>query len=152
MPDAPLVRVCRLLNEAKARYLVIGGHACILHGLVRTTEDVDILIEASEENCAGVIQALSQMEDGAAGELSPRDLLDHVVVKIADEVEVDVSTRAWTVTYPEALPGAQKVQLDGVTIPFLGIDALIASKETYREQDSIDRLRLLELKHRLHRA
>jgi hypothetical protein len=148
MPEAPLVRVCRLLNEGHARYLVIGGHACILHGLVRTTEDVDILVEASEENCALVIRALSRMEDGAARELTPREILDNVVVKIADEVEVDVSTHAWKVTYPEAIPEAQQLQVDGVTIPFLGIDALIASKETHREQDAVDRFRLLDLRRR----
>lgn len=148
MPDAPLVRVCRLLNDFQARYLVIGGQACILHGLVRTTEDVDILVEASEANCALVIRALSRMEDGAASELTPRDILDNVVVKIADEVEVDVSTHAWKVTYPEALPGARQIQVDGVTIPFLGLEALIASKETHRERDALDRLRLLDLRGR----
>lgn len=146
MPDSPLVRVCRLLNESLARYLVIGGQACILHGLIRTTEDVDILVEASEENCERVIQALSRMADGAARELTARDILDNVVVKIADEVEVDVSTHAWKVTYPEALTGSRVVHVDGVTIPFLGLDALIASKETYREQDAVDRQRLLSLK------
>ena len=88
------------------------------------------------------------MEDGAARELTPRDILDHVVVKIADEVEVDVSTHAWKVTYPEGAPGAQQVQVDGVTIPFLGLDALIARKETYREQDAVDRLHLLDLRRR----
>ncbi len=46
-----LLRVCQLLNKAGARYLVCGAHACILHGLVRTTEDVDILIEPTEDNC-----------------------------------------------------------------------------------------------------
>lgn len=35
-------------------------------GLVRTTEDVDILVEDSEENLKRVIAALSEMEDGAA--------------------------------------------------------------------------------------
>lgn len=44
----PLVRVCRLLQEHGARYLVIGGQACILHGLVRTTEDVDLLIASKQ--------------------------------------------------------------------------------------------------------
>ncbi len=34
----------------------------------------------------------------------------------------------------------------GVRVPFLGLDALIASKETYREQDALDRARLLALK------
>ena len=148
MTNAPLIRVCQLLNESGARYLVIGGQACILHGLVRTTEDVDILIEATEENCTAVIAGLSRMEDGAASELTARDLLENVVVKIADEVEVDVSTHAWKVTYPEALPGALNVEIDGVKIPFIGLDGLIASKETYREQDAVDRQRLMALKSR----
>lgn len=122
-----------------------GGHACILHGLVRTTEDVDVLIEATEENGARVIQGLSHLQDGAAAELTPRDLLDNVVVKIADEVEVDVSTHAWKVTYGDAIASAKEVTVDGVRIPYLGLDCLIASKETYREQDRIDLMRLRQL-------
>jgi predicted nucleotidyltransferase len=141
-----LVRVCRLLNEAGARYLIIGGQACILHGLVRTTEDVDLLVEATEENCQRVINALAGLADGAARELTPKDILENVVVKIADEVEVDVSTHAWKVTYAEAAPHAERKELDGVLIPFLGLDQLIASKETYRDRDGWDRVRLLDLK------
>lgn len=144
----PLVRVCRLLQEHGARYLVIGGQACILHGLVRTTEDVDLLIDPSEDNCQRVIAALSQLADGAARELTPRDLLDNVVVKIADEVEVDVSTHAWKVTYADAAPSAVQRVIGDVTIPYLGLDSLIASKQTYREIDAADRLRLEELRRR----
>ncbi|MST93837.1 MAG: hypothetical protein EXS33_00935 [Pedosphaera sp.] len=82
------------------------------------------------------------MKDGAAAELTPRDLLDNVVVKIADEVEVDVSTHAWKVSYPDAIGPALEVVVDGVRIPYLGLDSLIASKETDREQDRLDILRL----------
>jgi len=142
----PLLRVCELLNEAGAKYLICGAQACILHGLVRTTEDVDILVEATADNCQRVIDGLARMQDGAARELTPRDILENVVVKVADEVEVDVSTKAWKVSYHDAVPGAQQVVLEGVTIPYVGLDALIASKETYREQDAIDRMRLLSLK------
>src|SRR5512140_768729 len=142
----PLLRVCMLLNEAGAKYLICGAQACILHGLVRTTEDVDILVEATEENCQRVIEGLARMQDGVARELTPRDILDNVVVKVADEVEVDVSTKAWKVSYDDASPSAKQVVVKGVTIPYLGLDTLIASKETYREQDAIDRLRLLGLK------
>lgn len=150
MPEqSPLLRVCRLLNATDAKYLVAGAHACILHGLVRTTEDVDLLIEPSEENCRRVIQALAGLEDRAAAQLAPRDLLDNVVVKIADEVEVDVSTQAWKVGYADAIATARSVEIGGVRVPFLGLDALIASKETYREVDAWDRSRLLELKRRL---
>ena len=86
----PLLRVCRWLNEASAKYLICGAQGCILHGLVRTTEDVDILVEATEENCQRVIDGLARMEDGAAKELTGKDILENVVVKVADEVEVDV--------------------------------------------------------------
>ncbi len=146
--SSPLLKVCRLLNAAGARYLVIGGQACILHGLVRTTEDVDILIPIDEPNGRRVIEGLSGLEDGAARELLPRDLIENVVVKIADEVEVDVSTRAWKVTFDEAVSSACHVEIDGIMIPFLGLDSLIASKETYREVDAADRLRLVELRRR----
>jgi hypothetical protein len=146
--EPPLVRVCRLLNEAGAQYLIAGAQACILHGLVRTTEDVDILIEPSEANCRRVIAGLAKLEDGAAAELTPQDLIENVVVKVADEVEVDVSTHAWKVTFTDAIGSAREIVIDEVRVPFLGLDALIASKETYREQDAWDRARLLELKRR----
>ena len=54
-----LLRVCALLNEHGARYLIVVGHACILHGHVRTTEDVDILVEDSIENFQRLIAGLS---------------------------------------------------------------------------------------------
>ena len=37
-----LVVLCRALNEAGARYLVIGGFAINYHGYIRATEDIDI--------------------------------------------------------------------------------------------------------------
>lgn len=134
----PLVRVCSLLNKHGARYLVIGGHACILHGLVRTTEDVDLLIEDAEENFRKVIAALSELEDGAAAELTPKDLAENVVVKIADEVEVDVSRIAWKVSFIDAIVSAIQTEIEGVKIPYVDLKTLIATKDTYREQDRAD--------------
>ena len=92
-PENSLVRVCLLLNKHGARYLIVGGQACILHGLVRTTEDVDILVEESQENYVRIIAALAEMEDHAAAELKPRDIEENVVVKVADEIEVDIVER-----------------------------------------------------------
>ena len=87
-----LVRVCALLNKHAADYMVAGGYACILHGLVRTTEDVDILIAESPENYRRVIAALAKLADHAALELTPQDLAENVVVKVADEVEVSAGS------------------------------------------------------------
>ena len=145
VPDDPLLRVCSLLNEHEVRYFIVGGHACILHGHVRTTEDVDVLVEDSLENFQRVIDALSKLEDHAAAELTPLDFVENVVVKIADEVEVDVSRQAWQVSYAEACATSEEIVIDGVRVPFLGLQMLIKSKTTYREQDRADLVRLRDL-------
>ncbi|NLG34650.1 MAG: hypothetical protein GX548_04775 [Lentisphaerae bacterium] len=138
-PDKdPLLTVCALLNRHGARYLVVGGHALILHGLVRTTEDVDLLIEEDEDNFKRVISALSELEDHAAAELTPADLSENVVVKVADEIEVDISRRAWKLSYADAFPNALSVVIDGVDVPYLSLSDLIKTKETYRAKDRAD--------------
>jgi len=144
--NKPLLHVCELLNQEGAEYLVIGAWAMILNGLIRATEDVDILIAENSDNFQKVITALARLPDGAAGELVPRDFEENVVVKIADEIEVDVSTRAWKVSYTEALPNAQRTIVDGIEIPFLSIPDLIRSKQTHRDQDRVDVENLIRLK------
>jgi hypothetical protein len=144
--QAPLLRVCSLLNKHSAKYLIVGARACQLHGYVRATMDVDILIPEDVENHKRVIAALSELEDHAAVELSPQDFIDNVVVKVADEVEVDVSTRAWKVTYDEAKDAALYRTVDGVEVPYVDLQTLIRSKSTQRAQDKIDveRLRAIQ--------
>ena len=141
----PLLRVCALLNAHGVKYFIVGGYACILHGHVRATEDVDVLVEDSPDNFQRTIDALSELEDHAAAELTPQDFVENVVVKIADEVEVDVSRQAWQVRYAEACETAEEVVVEGVRIPFLGLEMLIKSKTTYREQDRADLVRLRDL-------
>lgn len=145
---SPLAKVCALLNLHSAKYLVIGARACILHGMIRTTEDVDIPIPEDETNHARVIAALAGMSGGFAAELAVQDLVDNVVVKIADEVEVDVSTRAWKVTYAEAVGSALQTEVEGVLVPYLNLNELMRSKETYRKQDQVDLVHLRELRDR----
>ena len=143
--QAPLLRVCSLLNRHKARYLVVGARACWLHGYVRATMDVDILVPEDLENHARIIAALSELEDHAATELTPQDFVDNIVVKIADEVEVDVSTRAWKISYADAIGTSLKTTIQEVEIPYLDLKTLIASKRTLRGQDQVDVQRLQSL-------
>ena len=152
MSNSPVVKTCRLLTRHGAKYVLVGAQASILHGYVRSTSDVDILIPEDPENHARVIAALSELEDHAASELTPQDLIENVVVKIADEIEVDVSTRAWKVTYEEAASQAKRTTIDEVEIIYADLETLIASKETYREQDQVDVAHLRELWKRQHKG
>ena len=42
-----LKRVARYLDEAGVEYALIGGYALAAHGLVRLTEDIDVLVNPS---------------------------------------------------------------------------------------------------------
>ena len=43
-----------LLNENRVKYLVVGGYAVALHGHRRYTKDLDVWIELSPDNAAGI--------------------------------------------------------------------------------------------------
>src|ERR1700742_2494656 len=49
MKVTSLEAIFRALNEAKARYLVVGGVAVIAHGYVRLTKDLDLVLDLSTE-------------------------------------------------------------------------------------------------------
>jgi hypothetical protein len=69
-----VVRVCRLVNRRRARYLVAGGVAANLHGSVRATRDVDLLIPRDVANAARVLPALERLTWGIARELDPAEV------------------------------------------------------------------------------
>ncbi|MDP3940564.1 MAG: hypothetical protein Q8R92_20825 [Deltaproteobacteria bacterium] len=130
--------VCAALNRGKAKYLVIGGVACILHGYARATEDIDILIERTEANAARVLKALTTLGYGFAREWTAAEVLKRPITVIGDDPRVDVFTVAWKVKYEQAAPNAGTVDVDGVKIPLIGIDDLIETKRTGRLQDAAD--------------
>ncbi len=86
-----LIEVCRALNNAGARFIVVGGMAMIHHGFVRATEDVDLLIDATPQNVERVKRALAAaLPDHAALELNDGDVEQYTVVRVADEIVVDL--------------------------------------------------------------
>jgi hypothetical protein len=133
-----LVTVCRLLNNAGVHYVVVGAYALALHGVVRATNDIDVLIEPTLENATRTLKALEGLTWGIAREVDPADVVLKPVTIIGDDPRVNLLTLAWSVRYADAAPGIQRVQVDGVDIPFADVDTLIRSKQTNRLQDLAD--------------
>src|SRR5207245_1448564 len=123
----------------------IGGFAIIQHGFPRLTYDIDLLIETTRENEARVIEALLILPDKAARELKPGEVGEYGVVRVGDEVLVDLMKSGCGVTYRDALKDVVVHQLDGVQIPFASPLTLWRMKQTLREKDQPDRVFLREL-------
>lgn len=120
------------------KYLVVGGMAIIQHGFLRTTEDIDLLLADTPENIANVRQALEILPDKAIREMSATDLEDYTVVRIVDEIIVDLMLRTCGISYEEARGEVEWVDIEGVTIPFATTSLLLKMKQTAREKDALD--------------
>lgn len=141
-----LVELCRELHDRGCFFLVVGGFAAIFHGLPRTTGDVDLLIDPSLENEARVYAALTTLPDGCVRELEPGDVAKFNVVRVADEILVDLMATASGITYAEAAPYIEYREIDGVRIPFANAELLYRMKvRAGREKDRGDIYFLKEL-------
>jgi predicted nucleotidyltransferase len=140
-----LTRICRALNDAGARYILIGGFAVIAHGGARTTKDIDLLVDASPENVARIKRALQILEDRAVDEVADTDIARYAVVRVADEIVVDLMGRACGVDYADAARDVHSVTIDGVAIPVASLATLIRTKNTVRPSDAADRRYLEQL-------
>ena len=143
--EEDLVLLCRRLNELEAKYVVVGGFAVIQSGLPRTTGDIDLVIAIDAENEARVFKALEILPDRAVRELDPGDVGRHVVVRVADEVVVNLMRSAAGINYAEAAKDIVVRQVQGVSIPFASPRLLWRMKvHTHREKDAGDLVFLRE--------
>lgn len=137
--ESDLIALCRELNARGARYVVIGGFAIIVAGLPRTTGDIDLLVDPDLENEARVFDALATLPDGCVRELAPGDVGRYVVVRVADEVVIDLMSEASGVGYAEAAQSVTVLERGDVSIPFANPALLWRMKRrTHRAKDQGD--------------
>lgn len=131
--------LCRALNERGARYVVIGGFAIRAAGYNRRTMGVDLLVAADSENEAMVFDALATLPDKAVRELQPGELQQYTVIRVADEILVDLMCAAGGIDYAEAASHVVVHDVGGVPIPFASPRLLWRMKViTHREKDAGD--------------
>lgn len=82
MGDGNPFRLIDVLSRHNVSYVIIDDHAVTMHGFIRATEDVDIVVLRSSANDAALFAALQELRamwignelDPAAGR--PKDLFD----------------------------------------------------------------------------
>ena len=114
----------------------------VLHGFNRGTEDIDLLVDKVASNISLLKRALSILPDNAVREVINTDIEEYGVVRVADEVVVDLMGSACGIDFKSAESQIEWHELDGVKIPFASAELMLKTKQTLREKDEIDRLYL----------
>jgi len=136
--DNRVLQVCQLLNAQRARYLIVGGAAANLHGSVRATRDVDLLIPKDVVNAQRLLEALGKLPLGISRELDAGQVAASPFTIVGDMPRVDLLTTANSVTFRQAWPRRIVRRIRGVRVPYVGLDDLIRSKQTGRASDAAD--------------
>jgi len=140
-PDFADLFVC--LNEAGVDYMLVGGYAVMIHGYLRTTQDLDVWVRPTADNAARVIEAMRVF--GMPPGLSAEDL-----ARVEGEpptgfrfgrspFAVDLLTSVNGLRFDDAWPESEVRDFDGLAVRVIGRAALIANKRsTGRLKDAAD--------------
>jgi hypothetical protein len=145
-----LLNVLRAFEEQNLEYVLIGATAMGFHGLVRATEDVDLLIRSTPENVERLRQALkaTYADDANIDDIRTEDLLgDYPAVRYypsSGDLFFDILTRLGDVARYENVESEIK-DVDGVHIWVATPQALYQLKRnTVRPIDRQDAAALRE--------
>ncbi|MCE0497385.1 MAG: nucleotidyltransferase [Methylacidiphilales bacterium] len=157
-----LEAIFRALQEAGARYLVVGGVAVIAHGYVRFTKDLDLVLDLSTDHLRRALAALQSLGYRPIIPVSLLDFADPELRKdwtenrnmkvfnlVSDrypDVTIDVFPKEPFVFDTEYASAEWKDIAPNVHARVVSVPTLIALKtEANRDQDRIDINKLQKL-------
>jgi len=123
------------------RFTLVGGLAVSLNGFVRTTEDMDILVDDDVANLERLLSSLRSFGQGFAAELTPADFIDEEgALRVQEDFDLDIFVRMRGHKYGDLIPHIRiHTMTDGTKIPYLGVEGLLLLKSgSFREKDQID--------------
>ena len=146
-----LVKFWQALNENGVRYIMVGGFAIRFHGFNRSTDDLDLWLEDTPLNRKHLRIAFAALGYGDFASLETMQFVPGWTnFYIGGGVELDIMTSMKgleDVSFRECLEMASIAELDGVEVPFLHINHLIANKKIVnRPKDQIDVIELEKIR------
>lgn len=133
-----------LFTANEVRFLVVGGYAVAAHGLPRFTGDLDAWVWVNSENASRIVRSLEAFGFSGLG-LTESDFNqpDRVVQLGYPPYRIDILTSIDGVEFDDAWTRRVVLDLDGIDVPFIGRDDLLANKRAAgRPQDVADVERL----------
>ena len=138
--------IITLFNKHNVKFLIAGAYAMSKVGYSRSTYDIDLWIEKTQENAISIFHALDEF--GVPFEINPDDFLEpNSVLQIGIEPNrIDILTDIDGLTFEEAWQNKALVAFDEIEVYSLEINDIIKNKTaSNRPKDKLDLIQLKEL-------
>ncbi|HTJ12184.1 MAG TPA: hypothetical protein VL547_09170 [Dinghuibacter sp.] len=145
--DEEILKFWAALQNAQVSYIMVGGYATNLHGFSRYTGDLDIWIDDTPENRHRLREAFGECGMGDYYMLETMQFVPgwtdfHLMNGLRLDILVHMKGLEGY-SFEECLAMASIADIDGVQVPFLHINQLIANKKAVnRPKDQIDVIEL----------
>lgn len=147
------------LNARDGRYVVVGGFAVVLHGHMRLTADIDLVVDLDPEPAGAIIDALTDLGFIPRAPVEARDFANAsirdawvkekgmqvftMVDRTNPRLVVDLFVRR-PVDFEALWNRAETIELEGVPVRVAAIDDLVAMKRSAGRPQDLDDIRHLE--------
>jgi predicted nucleotidyltransferase len=130
----------KLLIENHVRFLVVGGYAVGIHGFPRYTGDIHVFVAIDAENASRLRRVFELFGFGDLGVTEADFREPESVIEIGREPnKIQILTGIDGVAFGPAYANRIVVELDGLSVPFIGIEDLLRNKRAAgRSKDLID--------------
>jgi predicted nucleotidyltransferase len=128
MFDPSFIEFLVLLNKYKVEYLLIGGIAVNLYGYSRTTGDMDIWINSTNENGEKLVKAVDEFGYDAT-ELAEKNFEELDVFFLGEPpFRIDILNKMQGLKFPASFEKRKIVEHEGVKIDLLSLEDLKVNK------------------------
>ena len=144
--DQKYKRLLKSFNAERVRYLLVGGYAVILHGHPRSTIDLDLWVEPSDENADAIVAACRGVDIIVPPVPANCLRLPNQVIRVGVAPnQVDLITTLPGVDFADCWRRQQRMFVDGIEVAVIDLRSLRKTKlATGRFQDLADLEKLPE--------
>ncbi len=131
------------LKKYEVASLLVGGYAVVLHGYHRTTGDIDIWVEPTEENFVRLQKAFAEF-GLPLDAITLKDFLSHEKVDVftfgRPPVAIDILTKVKGLEFDQAFQCSEAVLVDGAPVQLLSMRSLKDAKRAAGRHKDLDDL------------
>lgn len=119
----------KLCLRHKVRFLVVGGYAVVHHSRPRYTGDLDIWVDASQENAERIVTVLQEF-GFPPHTVSTRMITEQrEIIRMGFEpMRLELFTRIPAVEFDECFERREIVKIGRMAVPFIGLEDLKTNK------------------------
>lgn len=135
------------LNKNAVKYILVGGYSVILHGYPRTTGDMDIWVERSDENYTKILMAFEDF-GMPVFDMTKENFLDHPIWDVftfgIPPVAIDIMIKIDGFNFEDVFERSLLFKDGDLFVRVIHKNDLIAAKikaNRFKDMDDIQNLR-----------